>query len=188
MARFNGFKELKKIKNRRISRIENKDKTRTLSIRGQEVGVSEEVYRAYIRPIRAEQRRKRREWKCQRLSETGGYYVRCKERCESCPYYLAGNSALGNVTSLDRLVKSEVEIEDKESDLEANYIERETKKEEYANLHAAIATLTQRQQEIVQMIYFEGKSQTEVAKVYGVEKQAISNAMQRIYAQIRKKL
>ena len=106
--------------------MENENKTRTLKVRGQEVEVSEEVYRAYIRPIRAEQRRKRREWKCRKLSETGKYYVRCKERCENCPYYLAGNSALGNITSLDKLADSEVEIEDKDSDFETDYIERET--------------------------------------------------------------
>ena len=168
--------------------MENKNKIRTLKIRGKVVEVSEEVYRAYIRPIRAEQRRKRREWKCRKLSATGGYYVRCKERCENCPYYLAGNSALGNVTSLDRLVDCEVEIENKQSDLEANYIEQETKKEEYAELHAAIATLTLRQQEIVRMIYFEGKSQEEVRKYFGIAKSTMAEAVQRIHIALRKSL
>lgn len=166
--------------------MENKNKTRTLKIRGQEVEVSEEVYRAYIRPIRAEQRRKRREWKCRKLSETGGYYVRCKERCESCPYYLAGNSALGNVTSLDKLVDCEVEIEDRQSDVEANYIEQETIKEEYANLHAAIATLMPRQQEIVRLIYFEGKTQEEVRLHLGIAKSTMTEAVQRIHNALRK--
>lgn len=168
--------------------MENKDKTRTLKIRGQKVEVSEEVYRAYIRPIRAEQRRKRREWKCRMLSESGSYYVRCTKKCETCPYYLAGNSALGNVTSLDRLVDCEVEIEDKQSDIETNYIERETMQEEYMNLYAAITTLTQRQQEMVRMIYFEGKSQEEVSTIFGVTKSAISHAMERIYDSLRKQL
>ncbi len=166
--------------------MENKNKTRTLKIRGQEVEVSEEVYRAYIRPIRAEQRRKRREWKCRKLSETGGYYVCCKERCESCPYYLAGNSALGNVTSLDKRVDCEVEIEDRQSDVEANYIEQETIKEEYANLHAAIATLTPRQQEIVRLIYFEGKTQEEVRLHLGIAKSTMTEAVQRIHNALRK--
>lgn len=166
--------------------MEDNGKTRTLMIRGQEVVVSEEVYRAYIRPIRAEQRRKRREWKCRKLSETAGYYVRCKERCENCPYYLAGNSALGNVTSLDSLVDCEVEIEDKQLDLEANYIEQETTVEEYTKLHVAIAMLTPRQQEMVRMVYFDGKSQEEVCTTYGVTKSAVSHAMERIYEALRK--
>ena len=36
-----------------------------ITIKGKKVEVSEEVYRAYVRPIRAEQRQKRRNWKCQ---------------------------------------------------------------------------------------------------------------------------
>ena len=54
-----------------------------LNIKGQKVEASEEVYRAYIRPVRSEQRQKRREWKCVLLSEKGGHYVRCKKQCES---------------------------------------------------------------------------------------------------------
>ena len=134
----------------------------------------------------AEQRQKRRQWKCQKLSETGGHYVRCKERCENCPYYLAGNSALGNVTSLDKLVDCEVEIEDRESDLEANYIERETQEEEYANLHAAIATLTRKEQRLINLIYFEGKTIDEVGAILGVSHQAISKAKKKIIEKIRK--
>lgn len=70
---------------------ENNENKYIIKVKGKEVEVSEEVYRAYIRPIRAEQRRKRREWKCSKLSKTGGYYVRCNERCETCPYYQSGN-------------------------------------------------------------------------------------------------
>lgn len=168
--------------------MQNNGKPRTLKIRGQVVEVSEEVYRAYIRPIRAEQRRKRREWKCQKLSETGGHYVRCKDRCENCPYYLAGNSTLGNVTSLDKFVDCEVVIEDKQSDMEANYIEQETQKEEYGKIHVAIATLTPRQQEIVRLIYFEGKSQEEVAQILGIDFTSVSHALKRIKNSLRKKL
>lgn len=166
--------------------MENKGKRFVLKIRGQEVEVSEEVYRAYIRPIRAEQRQKRRDWKCQKLSETGGHYVRCKERCENCPYYLAGNNATGNKLSLDRMADEGVEIEDYNADLESRYTERETQEEEYENLHAAIDKLTPRQREMVRMIYFEGKSQEEVCAIYGITKSAVSHAMERIYEALRK--
>ena len=167
---------------------ENNEKKYIIKIKGKEVEVSEEVYRAYIRPIRAEQRRKRREWKCSKLSKTGGYYVRCNERCETCPYYNAGNSALGNVTSLDNLVDCEVEIEDKEFDLEAKYIEEETRKEEKEKLYEAISKLTVRQQEFVRLIFFEGKTQEEVRKEYGLAKSSMCEAMERIYATLRKNI
>lgn len=166
--------------------MEKKDKKYTLKVKGKEVEVNEEIYREYIRPVQAEQRQKRRAWKCQVLSKSGNYYIRCTKKCETCPYYLAGNSALGNVTSLDRLVDCEVEIEDKNSDIEAAYIERETTKEEYAELHKVIKRLTPRQQQIVQMVYFEDKTQEEVAEHFGASKQTISNAMQRIYATLKK--
>ena len=35
-----------------------------VTIRGEKVFVSEEVYRAYMRPIRTEQRRQRIAWEC----------------------------------------------------------------------------------------------------------------------------
>lgn len=165
--------------------MEKKDNKYTLKVKGKEVEVNEEIYRAYIRPVQAEQRQKRRAWKCRVLSKSGNYYVRCTKKCETCPYYLAGNSALGNVTSLDRLVNCEVEIEDKDLDFEADYIEQETTKEEYAELHKAIRQLTPRQQEIVKMIYFEGKTQKEVAKVLGITQGAVSLALAKSIAQLK---
>ena len=166
--------------------MEKKDKKYTLKVKGKQVEVNEEIYRAYIRPVQAEQRQKRRVWKCRVLSKSGNYYVRCTKKCETCPYYLAGNSALGNVTSLDRLVDCEVEIEDKNSDFEADYIEQETTKEEYAELHKAIRQLTPRQQEVVKMIYFEGKTQEDVRKRFGIAKSSMSEVMDRIHASLKK--
>lgn len=165
--------------------MENKDKRFYLTIKGQQVEVNEEVYRAYVQPIRREQRRRRRDWRCPKLSETGGYFVRCKDKCEECPYYLAGNSPLGNVTSLDKLVDCEIEIEDKQSDVETNYIEQEIQKEEYANLHAAIDTLTTKEQQIVRMIYFEGKNQNAVGAMLGISQQAVSKALGKIFEKIK---
>ena len=147
-----------------------------------DIEVSEEVYRAYIRPIRAEQRRKRREWKCSKLSKTGGYYVRCNERCETCPYYQSGNNALGNNLSLDKMAEDGVDLADPQQDVENRYIEEETQKEEKKKLYEAISKLTLRQQEFVRLIFFEGKTQEEVRKEYGIAKSSMGEAMDRIYA------
>lgn len=35
-----------------------------LTIGNETIEVTEDVYRAYVRPIKAERQRKRREWKC----------------------------------------------------------------------------------------------------------------------------
>lgn len=168
--------------------MENKDKRFTLKIRGQEIEVSEEVYRAYIRPVRSEQRQKRREWKCVLMSEKGRHYVRCQKQCESCPYYISGQKARGNKVSLDKLMEAGADYADERGDMEKNYIERETEIEEYDALYKAIQKLRPRQQEMIKMVYFEGRPQEEVAKYYGVDKSAISHAMQRIYSSLKKYL
>lgn len=66
-----------------------------LTIGNETIEVTEDVYRAYMRPIKAENQRKRRQWKCRVLSENGGHFLRCTQRCESCAYYMAGNNAQG---------------------------------------------------------------------------------------------
>mgnify|MGYP000002236638 FL=1 len=165
---------------------ENNAKKYIIKVRGEEVEVSEEVYRAYVRPIRAEQRRKRREWKCNVLSKSGGHYVRCKESCETCPYYQSGNNALGNNLSLDKMAEDGVDLADPQQDVENRYIEEETQKEEKKKLYEAISKLTLRQQEFVRLIFFEGKTQEEVRKEYGIAKSSMGEAMDRIYATLRK--
>ncbi len=51
--------------------MENNGKRFYLTIRGQEVEVSEEVYRAYIQPVRAERRRKQRAFRCKIKGKKG---------------------------------------------------------------------------------------------------------------------
>ena len=169
--------------------MEKKDKKYTLKVKGKQVEVNEEIYRAYIRPVQAEQRQKRREWKCKLISgvsENGKrHYVRCSKRCDSCPYYLSGQNALGNTFLLDKIIDEGVELRAFSKDVEADYIETETTQEEKLNLHKAIKKLTPRQQEIVKLIYFEGKTQKEVAKVLGITQGAVSLALAKSIAQLK---
>ena len=158
-----------------------------VTIKGERVEVTEEVYRAYVRPIRAEQRRKRREWKC-RIRGPKGNLIRCPHDCKTCEYALAGKNATGNMLSLDGIKSAGIEIEDRDLNIEEMFIEREERALMQNRLHMAISMLNDRQQQMVKMVYFENLSQEEVAKRMGVNKQAISNAMQRIYASIKKNL
>lgn len=50
----------------------------------------------------------------------------------------------------------------------------------------AIKKLTPRQQEMVRLLYWEGKSQKDLCEIYGVSKQAISNALDRIHNTLKK--
>ena len=54
-----------------------------VTIQGKKVEVTEEVYRAYVRPIRTEQRQQRRDWKCRIVGEKGNL-VRCNKNCNEC--------------------------------------------------------------------------------------------------------
>ena len=73
----------------------SKNKEFYVIIQDKKVLVTEEVYRAYVRPIRAEQRRKRRAWKC-RVVGVKGNLVRCKRKCSECEYANSGRKATGN--------------------------------------------------------------------------------------------
>lgn len=55
-------------------------------------------------------------------------------------------------------------------------------------VQAAIATLTPQQQNLLRQIFYEGMTEIEVAQLEGVTKAAVSQRMQRIYEQLRKKL
>lgn len=50
----------------------------------------------------------------------------------------------------------------------------------------AIKKLTPRQQEMVRLLYWEGKSQKDLSEMYGVSKQAINNALDRIHNTLKK--
>ena len=163
----------------------NEKKEFYLIIKGEKVIVSEEVYRAYIRPLRAERLRKLRAWKC-KVKGKKGNLVRCQEDCSKCPYALAGKNATGNTLSLDEFKEDGVEIVDRSVDLEISYIENEEWTSNQERLHKAISQLTPRQQEMVRMIYFEGKTQEEVRAYYGIAKSSMSEAMQRIFDSLKK--
>lgn len=155
-----------------------------LMVNGQKVEVSEEVYRAYVRPVRAQQRADRRNWRCIVTGEKYGL-VRCKADCNECPYAQQGNAPTGNETSLDVLYESGFDAS-AAFDMEADLIDCEERVEQAARVQKAIGQLNERQQYIVQAIYFDGKSKTEVAQELGLKKSALSQALFRIMQFLKK--
>ena len=110
-----------------------------ITVKGQKVPVSEEVYRAYVRPVEASEREERRNSKCLVKGERSGL-VRCKEDCSKCPYHMAGNKLLGGKLSLDGLIDQGYE-ESSGEDIESEVIERQEKNKRTEALHKAIARL-----------------------------------------------
>ena len=156
----------------------SKNKEFYVTIQGKKILVSEEVYRAYVRPIRAEQRQKRREWKCPVPGKKGNL-VRCQEDCSKCKYALAGNNARGNVLSLDTFKEEGVEILDRDFDLEAMYIENEERTSLQKEIRKAINALPKKQRQVIILMYLKNKTQEEIADLLGVQQPAISKLQAR---------
>lgn len=149
-----------------------------LMIKGQKVVVSEEVYRAYIQPVRAEQQQRKRERRCilERIENGKCKKYRCKGNCTTCERYLQGNKNIGIATSFDELVGNGFDMPDTTVNIEEDFI----KKEMCEALKDGIKTLTIKQQEIVKLVYFDNLSQVEVAKRLGISKVTVNQALTRI--------
>ena len=85
--------------------------------------------------------------------------------------------------SLDEDLENGVDYEDKH--IYGDYLFDDMSNE---RLQAAIKLLTPRQQDILRLKYIEGRTQTEIAEILGVDKSAITHAIKRIYASLQKKL
>ena len=152
-------------------------------VKGQKITVSEEVYRAFVRPIRAQQRKARRDRKCKVKGERLGL-VRCKENCSVCPYATDGNTN-GAELSLEGLIESGYEVPS-DVNIEENFILQEEYSEKAAALRKGIQILNERQKFIVKEIYFKGKSKSAVAKQLGIHPSALSQALHRILDKLKK--
>lgn len=96
-------------------------------------------------------------------------------------------TAQARYISLDYLFESEgYEPPDNSLSAEEKYIEREQKEIFSARLHKAIESLTPRQKGMVIMVYFEGKSQVEVAKELKVTEGTVSKTLERALINLKK--
>lgn len=155
-----------------------------VTVRGERVAVTEEVYRAYIRPDRAERRARRRDWRCVIKQERYGL-VRCKEDCNSCPYALAGNAPTGNALSFDAFVDAGYDMHS-DMDLEADLIDGETRSENVKRVQTALGHLSERQRYLISEVFLKGRTQESVRAELGISKSAMSGAMKRSVETLKK--
>lgn len=127
-----------------------------LFVKGKKVEVSEEIYRAYVRPISAEQKRRYRAF------------------------------SKFSVRSLEDMQENGMDIEAKDTDIESQIVEAEEHQEELALLRAALEKLEGRDREIIKMVYFEGKSQAEIGTILGVAQQQVSRFLKYALAELKK--
>ena len=132
------------------------NKTFYLFVKGQKVEVSRKIYNAYIQ--QEEKQRKREE--------------RAKEKIF--------------VSSIENLSENGLEIEDKSQDCLTSIIENEEQTEELSKLRIAIAHLSERDRQVVQLYFFESKTQQEIATVLKNKKSTMSELLPRILERLKK--
>ena len=155
-----------------------------VTIKGKQIEVTEEVYREYVRPIRNEQRQKRRDWKCKIVGPKGNL-IRCTNKCEECPYAQAGKTPKGNNLSLDEFKECGIEITDTSIDIEQKVIDDERNREDLQALKSAIGQLSKRDQKIIQLFYFQDWTKEKISQELGVSHQAISKRVAKIHEILR---
>ena len=143
-----------------------------ITIDNQKVPVTEEIYRAYMRPAWAEHKRREREKRC-----IGAKGVRCAGNCAECP-----KQKTGSVLSLDWLQESGYEYADS-SDVESAYLDSVLLKE----LLAALEEMTPDNQMIMKM-FSQGHSERDIAAVVGLSQKGVNLRKAKLLAQLRERL
>lgn len=165
--------------------MEGKDsKQYYLFVKGKKVWVEEEVYRAYVRPISAAKKAEERNLKCL-VRGKNGRLIRCNENCKNCKYYEEGNILPGGIISLDGLMNCGYEG-NADIDMEDEIISTEQIGERSASLRAAFEKLNERQRYIIWEIYFNKRSQVELAGELGIDKTSMSKAVSRALKSMKK--
>lgn len=153
------------------------DKQRYIPIDGQQIPVSEEVYRVCKRPIWAERKRKERERLCVISDGTGGI-KRCNEDCNEC-----NHQRTGSILSLDRFIE-ESGCEPADT---VDFAELVADKLLFKELYTALEELDPDNRRILELFSI-GKSEREIAEDIGLSQKAINKRKTKLFAQLREHL
>ncbi|MCG1024515.1 sigma-70 family RNA polymerase sigma factor [Dehalobacter sp.] len=145
---------------------------RFIEIDGQQIPVSEAVYRAYKRPAWAEHKRKEREKRCR--DDNGN---RCTGDCSNCD-----KQRTGSVLSLDRFTDEGFEVSDT-----VDLTELIADKFLFEELYAALEELDPDNRRIMELFSI-GKSEREIATDIGLSQKAINKRKTKLFSQLRERL
>ncbi len=147
-----------------------------LPIDGQEIPVTEEVYRAYWQPVWAERKRQEREKRCL-ISDGKGKAKRCMEDCSKCP-----KQRMGSVLSMDKFLEDGYEISDS-----LDMDELVAEKLLLEKLSAALNELDPVNKRIAEL-YSEGLSERQIAADVGLSQKTVNNRKASIFGQLHQRL
>jgi DNA-directed RNA polymerase specialized sigma24 family protein len=145
---------------------------RYIEINGQQIPVTEEVYRAYKRPAWVEHKRKEREKRCR--DDKGN---RCARDCSNC-----NKQRTGSLLSLEKFSEEGFEVADS-----VDLTELVVDKLLLEKLYIALEELDPDNRRIMKLFSI-GKSEREIAIDVGLSQKAINKRKTKLFAQLRERL
>lgn len=117
-----------------------------------------EILQEYLRMLWAQEHRERREYRCRNANE-----VCCQQQCDKCEWHQSAKPF-----SLETLIDGGVPFEDTFS-VEDEIDKRET----ITELYAALAKLDTLSHQIIELLYFGGHTEREVAVIVGLSQNGV---------------
>ena len=148
-----------------------------IEINGQQIPVTEEVYRAYKRPIWAEHKRNDRQKLCQ-VSDGKGGLKRCTEDCSTC-----SRTKEGSFLSLDGLEEAGYSVEDRAQDVAEIVAEKMLLEE----LFKALEELDPNSHHICKLL-MEGCSKREIARIMSIPQSSFEYQFKKLMASLKSRL
>ncbi|NMC34257.1 MAG: sigma-70 family RNA polymerase sigma factor [Veillonellaceae bacterium] len=160
-----------------LNTVNQETKQYYLTIEGQEVTVTEEVYRAYKRPIWAEHKRNDRQKLCQ-VSDGKGGLKRCTEDCSKC-----SRTKEGSFLSIDGLEEAGYSVEDRSQDVAEIVAEKMLLEE----LFMTLEELDPNSHRICELL-MEGRSKREIARLMSIPQSSFEYQFKKLMASLRDRL
>jgi DNA-directed RNA polymerase specialized sigma24 family protein len=160
-----------------LNTVNQETKQYYLTIEGQEVTVTEEVYRAYKRPIWAEHKRNDRQKLCQ-VSDGKGGLKRCTEDCSKC-----SRTKEGSFLSIDGLEEAGYSVEDRSQDVAEIVAEKMLLEE----LFIVLEELDPNSHRICELL-MEGRSKREIARIMSIPQSSFEYQFKKLMASLRDRL
>lgn len=142
-------------------------------VNGEKVYVTEEVYRAYVRPVRNEQRNEKRWSRCM----IGG--KRCLEDCSKCSHFKTGK-----FLSLDALMEEDgMDFQDENSITEDLIMQKLL----IRALYESIGKLPEKERTAV-LLYGDKATESQIGDAIGMSQQGAGKLLKRVWKKLEKEL
>jgi len=148
-----------------------------IEINGKQIPVTEDVYRAYKRPIWSEHKRNDRQKLCQVSNDKGGV-KRCTEDCSKCNY-----AKEGSILSLDGLEEAGYGVEDRTQDVAEIVAEKMLLQE----LFRTLEELDPKNKRICELL-IKGHSKRAIARLLSISQSSFEYQFKKLMTYLRERL